>query len=39
MLVYNHRDDDNELYSTILEEMLDCSFNDHEMSKTVLYLL
>ena len=31
----NHRDDNNEFYSTILEGMLDCPFNVHEMSKKV----
>ena len=35
ILVYNHIDDDNEFYSTILEGMLDCPFNVHEMSKKV----
>ena len=34
-LVYNHIDDDNEIYFTILEGMLDCPFNVHEMSKKV----
>ena len=35
ILAYNHIDDDNEFYSTILEGMLDCPFNVHEMSKKV----
>ena len=35
ILVYNHIDDDNEFYSTILEGMLDCPFNVHEISKKV----
>ena len=34
-LFYNHIDDGNELYFTILEGMLDCPFNVHDMSKKV----
>ena len=33
--MYNHIDDDNEFYSTILEGISDCPFNVHEMSKKV----
>ena len=33
VFVYNHIDDDTELYTAIMEGMLDCPFNFHEINK------
>ena len=33
--MYNHIDDDTEFYTAIMEVMLDCPFNFHEISKKV----
>ena len=35
VFVYNHIDDDTELYTAIMEGMLDCTFNFHEINKKI----